>query len=179
MLSILCKVGKIQLTDTCMLQVVPLFGSKIIWQAPASSIVGLTAQPSSIGAVNVTIQTNQGTYYVAETVSKPNFEKLQAAFPHLQAQMAGKEWYCNPTALTHVATYTDQRQMQREVEAAAQYGWIPQSQSSQAGKSSAAKVIGGALLLGPVGALAGAASRGKGTITVTFVRSPEWHARRS
>ncbi|MGH2506053.1 MAG: hypothetical protein ACRDHZ_01320 [Ktedonobacteraceae bacterium] len=91
-------------------------------------------------------------------------------------QPFGKILWQAPAAMTYVATYTKEKDMQREVALVAQHGWMLQAQSAQAGKSSAAKVIGGALLLGPLGALAGAASRSKGKITVTYVRTPQWLA---
>lgn len=174
MLSIPCKTGSIKVTDDGMIRVVQPFG-KVLWQSRCEDVSGFTVQPSLMMMVTLTIHAPTGNY-TAETVTKQNAEKLQALFPNIQAHAAGREWYCNPTALTHVATYTKERDMQREVETAAQFGWVPQAQSAQAGHSSAAKVIGGALLAGPVGALAGAVSKSKGKITVTFVRSAEWVA---
>ena len=109
--------------------------------------------------------------YQAEMMSKANFEKLQALFPHLQAVTAGKEWYHNPGISTHVETYTDQKKMQREVEEAGKYGWMPQGADGRNGKFSAGKAIAGGVLLGPVGLLAGAVGN-KDTYTVTLVRQP-------
>lgn len=174
MFSIPCKTGKIQLTDDGMLQIVQAFG-KILWQAHASTIVGLTTQPGAMMALNVTIQTNQGTHYLAEMVTKANFEKLQAVFPHLQAQAAGKEWYHSPTALTHMAVYTNQKQMQREVEIAGQFGWIPQTSAGVAGHINVGRTTTAAVLTGGASLLFGA-SRSKDKITITFVRSPQWLA---
>ena len=125
------------------------------------------------GALNVTIYATTDVYH-AELVTKANYEKLQACFPHLQAAQAGQAWYLNRAAMSHVATYDNPQQMQREIEAASVNGWIVAGQSSVGGHVSARKVIAGGILLGGVGAFAGA-GRSKDTITVTFARHPQWH----
>lgn len=171
-LNIPCKTGKIRLKDG-MLRVTQ-FGS-VIWEVPANSVTGFVQQPGVLTSLNVTIQSTQGPYF-AETVTRANYEKLCAAFAHLATSAAGSAWYESPTALTHVATYTDAEQMQREMEQAYQRGWMMQGQSAIDGQSSATKVLGGAIVAGPLGALMGAASKSKGQTTVTFVRTPEWMA---
>lgn len=173
LLDIRCKTGKIQVTEQGMIHIVQPF-NKIIWQARVQDVTGFAAQPGLMGALNVTIYTTNDVYY-AELVTQANYEKLQAAFPHLQAARPGQAWYLNQAARSYVGTYTDMAQMQREMEAAALNGWVVQSQSAVGGHVSARKVIAGGILLGGVGALAGA-GRSKDTITVTFARSPEWLA---
>jgi hypothetical protein len=93
-------------------------------------------------------------------------------------------WYKHPTARTHVATYKNQRDMQQEIENAAQYGWAVQTATNADGKRSGLRVAGGAALgfavfpiLAPVGALAGAMHKSKDTTTVIFVRVPGWEPR--
>jgi len=176
-LTIPCKEGNLQVTDDGMLRVVPLFGKKPLWQVAASSVTSFASQPGTMFTLTVTIVSTQGTYTVG-MVSKPNFEKLQKAFPSVAAQSFGKEWYHSPTALTHVATYQGEREMQTDVEHAYQYGWQIQGTTSRSGQMSGSKVIAGAIIAGPVGALIGA-KRGKDKITVTFVRTQEWLAQHS
>lgn len=171
LLDIRCKTGKIQVTEQGLMKVVQPFG-KVLWQANAVDVTGFAAQPGSLGALNVSIYTTNDVYY-AELVSQANYEKLQACFPQLQAAQPGQAWYLNQAARSYVGTYTNAQQMQREIEAAALNGWVVQSQSAVGGHVSARKVIAGGILLGGVGALAGA-GRSKDTITVTFGRSPEW-----
>lgn len=156
-LSIMCKTGKIQLTDDDILRVRGPLGT--IWQVPAASVTGFTIQQGMMASA-VTIHSMQGNYR-AETVANRNLAKLQAAFPHLQsAQQAGREWYHNPAALTHVATYTSQKQMQTEMEAAYQNGWMIQGQSGTGG----------------VVDIAGFWIRGRDRTTITYVRTPQWLA---
>lgn len=162
-----CKAGKIQLTDEGVLQVKQAFG-KVLWQAPEQNITGFAAQPASMGSLNITIYSTTDVFST-ELVSQANYAKLQAAFPHLQSGAAGQAWYLNQAARSHVATYTDTAQMQREIEAAMRNGWTVTGQSGQSGHVSARKMIAGGILAGGVGALAGA-GRSKDTITVTFVR---------
>jgi len=85
------------------------------------------------------------------------------------------------TKRTHVAVYKNYKLMQQDVERAAQHQWVPQTSAAQGGKGSALRVIGGAAIggalflpLAPVGAIAGAMHRGKGSITMTFIREPGW-----
>lgn len=174
MLSIPCKTGKLQVTDEGMLQVAQF--SKIIWQAPVASVTGFITQPSALMALNVTIQTMQGSY-TAEMVTKANFEKLQTAFPHLQTQSASKEWYSSPNALTHVATYTNDKAMQRDLEAAYANGWMIQGQSSVGGHVNVGRAVTKFVLTGGIGLMTGV-SRSKDKTTITYVRTPEWMAER-
>src|SRR6266566_1179028 len=85
-----------------------------------------------------------------------------------------KYWYMDATKRTHVAVYKNYKLMQRDVERAAQYRWVPQTSAAQGGRGSALAVLGGAAVLGPVGMVMGAAHRGKGSITMTFIREQGW-----
>lgn len=168
LLSIPSKHGSLQVLEEGILRVqVPLVHT-IVWQVPCREVLGFTTQPGTPGALAVTIHTTQGTYQ-AETIAPKNFAKLQALFPGLQTVVAGKEWYHNPAISTHVETYSDQKKMQKEVEEAGKFGWMPQGADGRNGKFSAGKAIAGGVLLGPVGLLAGAVGN-KDKYTVTFVR---------
>lgn len=169
-LDIPCKTGKIQLTDDGVLRIQAPFG-KTVWQVPESSVTGFTVQ-AGIAASVVTIHTTQGSYQ-AEMVANRYVARIQACFPHLQANQAGKEWWHNPTALTHVETYTDQKRMQREVEAAGQFGWIPQTSAGVGSHINVGRTMTKFVLTGGIGLMTGA-SRSKDKITITFVRSQEW-----
>ena len=125
--------------------------------------------------VTVTIYTTQGTHLV-EMVTKQNFSKLQAIFPHLQTiSVQGQQWYHDLKALTHIVTYTDEKTMQREVEAAAQHGWMPQGTTAIGSHINVGRTVTAAALSGGVSLLFGA-SRSKKEITITFVRTSEWLA---
>lgn len=171
-LEIPCKTGKLQITDDNFLQVQQF--KKILWKVECSVVTGFSTQPGAMATVNITISTTQGQQ-IADMVTKANYEKLLAFFPHLQAEQGGKEWYFDPRATTHIEEYTNLKKMQREVEAASRNGWTLQQQSGVPGKVSVAKIIAGDLLFGPVGALMGA-GRSKDKTTLTFVRTPEWIA---
>lgn len=172
LLSIPSKQGSIQVLEEGILRVqVPLV-NKTVWQVPCREVIGFTTQPSShINAIIVTIHTMQGTYQ-AETVTPKNFAKLQALFPNLQTVATGKEWYHNPAISSHVEVYTDQKKMQREVEEAGKYGWVPQGTDATNGKFSAGKALAGGIVLGGFGLLAGAVGN-KGKYTVTFIRQQQ------
>lgn len=174
LLDVRCKAGKLQVSEDGIVRVIAPF-NKLVWQASASAITNIVAQQIGLGYTTI-IHTSQGSYQ-AELMTKANVEKLQALFPHLQNGIAARatHWYQDITKRAHVETYTNQRQMQKDVEMAAQYGWIPQTSAGIGGHVSAAKIIAGGMLLGGVGALAGA-GRSKDKITMTYVRTPEWLA---
>lgn len=147
---------------------------KTVWSVPCQNVTAFTKQGTI--ALNVTIHTTTGTY-AADTITKQNFAKVEAYFPQLQTNtVTGNKWYHDPRALTHFEEYKDVKKMQRDVEAAAQQGWMPQGTSAQGGSFSGGKAIAGGLLLGPLGLFAGAIGN-KGKTTITFVRTPEWSAR--
>ncbi|BCL83137.1 hypothetical protein ccbrp13_56020 [Ktedonobacteria bacterium brp13] len=174
LVNVVCKQGKLQVLEEGVIRVVAPF-NKIAWQVPCANVTKLTTQPGSMMSVDVTIFTTQGTF-TADTVTKQNFAKVEAIFPHLQTNViTGKEWYHDARALTHIEEYKDKKKMQKDVEAAAQHGWMPQDLAARNGKFSAGKAIAGGLLLGPVGLVAGAVGN-KGKTTITFVRSPDWLA---
>ena len=169
-LNIFCKTGKLQV-ENGVIRVASLIKQNR-WEVPCDQITGLTAQPGGPGALTVTIYTTQGTH-VVETVAERNFSKLQVLFP--QALSIGKEWYCDPARQTYITTYTDEKQMQQEMEAASQYGWVPQAVGGTAGHINVGRTAAKVALLGPISLVTGA-SRSKDKITITFVRTPEWLA---
>ena len=107
-----CKTGRLQVDETTVQVMAPF--KKLVWSVPREAITWITQQHGAI-MVNLTIHTAQGVY-AAHMVSKPNAEKFLALFPDLEIQATGKGWYHDPMALTHVATYTNERQMQQENE---------------------------------------------------------------
>lgn len=174
LLNATCKAGRLQVSEDGIICVQAPF-SKLVWQEPCQNVTGITAQPVGL-AYTVIISTTTSTYTI-ELMTKANVEKLQSLFPNINAHNASRatHWYQDVTKRTHVATYTNQKVMQKEVEQAAQHGWIPQTSAGISGHVSATKIIAGGMLLGGVGALLGS-GRSKDKITVTFVRSPEWLA---
>jgi hypothetical protein len=144
------------------------------WLATPGAVTHFTTQPGAMMALNVTIHATSGNY-TAEMVTKANFEKLQAAFPNLQTQIAGKEWYHSPSALTHIETYTKEKDMQRDLESAYQNGWVIQGQSGTGSHVNVGRSVTKFVLTGGLGLMTGV-SRSKDKTTITFVRSPEWIA---
>jgi hypothetical protein len=174
LVSVACSAGKLQVLQEGILRILAPF-NKVVWQVYCRDVTRFTTTPGAMGSVNITIVTTQGTY-TADMVTKANVAKVEALFPHLTTNIiSGKEWYHDARALTHVSEYTDLKRMQKEVEAAASYGWVPQAQATQHGKFSAGKALVGDMVLGPVGLLAGAIGN-KGKITVTFIRTSQWLA---
>lgn len=170
LLDIRCKTGKIQLTDDGTLRVQSLFG-KTLWEAPAVSVTQFTIQPGIISST-VTIYTALGDYQ-AETVANPNLKKLQECFPAVPSVQAGKEWWHNPIVLTHVATYSSDKEMQRDLEAAYQYGWQIQGQSGTGSHVNVGRSVTKFVLTGGLGLMTGV-SRSKDKTTITYVRTQEW-----
>jgi hypothetical protein len=171
LLDVPCKAGKLQATDDGSLRVQAPF-NKTVWQVPRDTVTGFTTQPGALGAVNVTVHTTQEMYQ-AEMVAKQNLEKLLALFPHLQTTTAGREWYHDPAKLTHVETYTNQKKMQKEVEAAGQFGWVPQTSAGVGSHINVGRTVTKFALTGGLGLMTGA-SRSKDKITITFVRTQNW-----
>jgi len=161
------KQGKLQITDQNTLRVQALF-NKTVWEVPCANVTGFTTQPGQLGSYNLTIHTTQSLYQ-AELVTKQNFAKLQGWFPHLQTTTADSAWYHNPALSTHIETYTDQKKMQREVEEAGKFGWIPQTSSGIDSHVNVGRTATAAALTGGVSLLLGA-SRSKKEITITFIR---------
>lgn len=175
LVDIPCKQGKIQVLQEGILRVQQPF-NKTLWQIPCQSVLRFTTQPGSLVTVSIAIHTTQEIYYV-DMVTKQNFEKLQAAFAELETTIVkGKEWYHDIRSLTHVEEYKDMKKLQKDVEEASKYGWVPQNTASRNGKFGVGKAIVGGALLGPVGLLAGAVGN-KDKHTITFVRTPEWLAK--
>lgn len=180
--DVFCKQGKLQVLEEGILRVMAPF-NKLVWQVPCASITGFTKQPISVLAVNLAIDTTNGTHRV-EMVSQANFKKLQALFPNLAVNTVqgdqhtirqGKEWYYDLHARSHVATYSNEKQMQKEVEAAVQNGWMPQNTAGTSGHINVGRTTAAAVLTGGFSLLLGA-SRSKDKITITFTRTPEWLA---
>ena len=86
-----------------------------------------------------------------------------------------KSWYHDPTRLTYIATYTNEKEMQKEVEAAAQFGWLPQGTTATGSHINVGRTMTKFVLTGGIGMMTGA-SRSKDKITITFLRTPEWMA---
>ncbi len=177
LLDITCKAGKLQVSEDGFMRIKPIFGNNIIWQIPCQAITKFTAQQSGLASVILLIHASGVSAYQVELVVEKHLTKLQSLFPHVVIDKKPKplHWYKDVTKRAHVETYQKDKVMQKEVEIAVQYGWVPQTSAGIGGHVSAAKIIAGGMLLGGIGALAGA-GRSKDKITITFVRTPEWLA---
>lgn len=198
LLNTTCKQGKLQLTEDGYLQVTQLFSKDPTWRESVADIRSIDVQA---GRVMRTIAVHASQDYFVGNLSANDIAKLRSLLPdvafqdvkelpqnqatpaHAPKPAKPRHWWEDDTKLTHVATYTKEKNLQTELEAAYQHGWEIQGQSAQAGKVSGRKVIGGALVGGlltggiglGVGALAGA-KRDKDKTTITYVRSDEWRA---
>jgi len=176
LLDVPCKTGKLQVTEDGFIRIQAPF-NKVIWQTPCQTVTKFTAQPvGMLGAFTVLVHTTGGIQQI-EMVAKQNFEKLQALFPQTPVRTEGKavHWYQDITKRAYVVTYTKEKEMQKEVEQAAQHGWIPQTSAGVAGHINVGRTATAAALTGGASLLFGA-SRSKDKITITFVRTPEWLA---
>ena len=169
-----CKQGKLQVDETTIQVMLPF--KKVVWSAPRNTVTQIEQKPTaSILAVNLTIYTTQGVYE-ASTFAKRHLGKLMDLFPGLEAQTAGSvAWWLDIAKLTYVGTYTDQNEIQREIESAALNGWLVQSTTGIAGHVNVGRTATAAALTGGVSLLFGT-SRSKDKITVMFTRTPEWIA---
>ena len=84
-------------------------------------------------------------------------------------------WYWDKNAMTHIASYSNVNDANKEANLAAKKGWMPQGSSTTDGNFNIGAGLGSALVLGPIGLLA-AANKTGGKITITYVRTPEWLA---
>lgn len=165
----ICKTGTLQGDDTEIRFLAPF--KKRVWSAPRASVTRITQQPGVL-MTDLTIATTQGVY-TAPGLATRKVQAFLALFPDIESSKVGaadKEWYHDQTRITHVATYTDEQAMQREVESAALNGWAVQSTTGTAGHVHVGRTATTVALLGPL-ALIGGASRSKDNITITFVRA--------
>lgn len=117
-----CKAGKLEITDDGTIRVIQLF-HRVVWQARTQDVKGFSTSPGTLASVNVTIYTGNDTF-VAETMTRSNYEALQACFPRLPRTPIGQAWYMNAVMRSHTATYDHAMQMQQEKNAAAMNGWM-------------------------------------------------------
>jgi len=194
------KKGTFQITDDGIVQVVPLLTKQALWSTSISAIRSISVRHGKL-MYAIAIHAGDDQLFIVENLNKADIGNIQALLPGIpfnevaelpmpagsapSAKPARKpqHWYEDESALTHVGTYTNEKEFSAELEIAYRHGWIIQGQDTQGGKVSAGKVIGGALIGGVltggiglgVGALIGA-KRGKDKITITYVRSAEWSA---
>src|SRR6266540_2906095 len=86
-------------------------------------------------------------------------------------------WFHDSERSTFVRVYKNEKEMQRDVEDAAEHGWIPQALAGTPGHINAGRTVTRAFVTGGYGLLLGA-SRSKDKITITFIRDDRWEARR-
>ncbi len=174
LVDIHCSQGQLQLGEDGTLCVMTLF-KKLVWQLPAEQVRKFITQPGKLGMLTIHIQTAHETKTV-ETVAPQSFEKLKAAFPQVPVSaVQGKEWYHDFRARSRIATYTNEKQMNKEAEAAFQQGWMIQGTSGTAGHVNVGRTMTKLVLTGGIGLMTGA-SRSKDKLTITFVRTLEWVA---
>jgi len=82
-------------------------------------------------------------------------------------------WYDNKKKLTHVATYKNEKAASKDANRAAKKGWMPQGTAATDGHVNVGRTTLKIAALGMPFLISGA-SRKKGKITITYVRTPEW-----
>ena len=85
-------------------------------------------------------------------------------------------WYDDKKTVMHLARYKDERAAAREMPRAAAKGWVPRAQSMEPTRVAVGKTIRNAILTAGFSLLDGKRPHKSGTVTITYVRSPTWHA---
>lgn len=78
-------------------------------------------------------------------------------------------WYDDKKKTVYVATYKNEKDMRKEVEAASKKGWVPQGTAATDGHVNVGRTT--LRVMTGVGLMFGA-SRTKGNLTITFIRDP-------
>lgn len=173
--DVLCKLGKLHVTDDTVS--VTNFG-KLIWSAARADVREVIKQTTGLNTADLTIIARTGLYS-APMLTKGNAAKVLACFPGIVRELpTGDLWYLDPVRRTYLATYTSDADAQRDLEAAAQNGWMPQDTTGTAGHINVGRTAAKVAVLGPLALVTGA-SRSKDKLTITFVRTPEWLAAHS
>src|SRR5712692_3985530 len=86
-------------------------------------------------------------------------------------------WYDDESELAYVATYKNEKDASRDAQSAARKGWMPQGTAATEGHVNVGRTALKVFALGLPFLVTGA-SRTKGKVTLTFVRTPEWVAGR-
>jgi hypothetical protein len=82
-------------------------------------------------------------------------------------------WYEDESRLSYVATFDNSKKASDEANRAARKGWMPQGTAATDGHVNVGRTTLKVLTLGLPFLITGA-SRSKGKVTLTFVRTPEW-----
>ncbi len=175
MLSIPTGQGKLQVFSEGILQVVAPLARAPVYSIACRDVTGIaTYQGKFPGTVDLTI-TTASSMRTFTMITSANAAKLQALFPHLQAETPELRMFRDKSAWwllsdrSHVSTYTNMKVMQREIEQASQHGWTVVGQTGTDSHVNVGRSVTKFLLTGGIGMMTGA-SRSKETITVTFAR---------
>ena len=98
---------------------------------------------------------------------RENFERIAEELGH-------GFWYEDKIKTSHIVSYNNEEQASLEAEKAAMKGWIPQGTSATDGHINVGRTVARTLLTGGIGLAIGGASRTKGKVTITYIRTPEW-----
>ena len=166
-LDIRCGEGKIQILESTDIIRVQQF-KKTLWTAPRQDVTRFLMTKQGVTTLEFTICTTSHGKYHAKMVLKKNFELMQALLSGVETHYpAGNKWYHDLEKTTHSVTYKNDKEMNKDMEAAAQFGWMPQTSAASLGNVSGFAV-----------AAFGAASNfsRKKEVTLIYVRTPEWLA---
>ena len=84
-------------------------------------------------------------------------------------------WYQEKSRNTYVGVYKNERDLRKDIEEAAKFGWVPQQMAGTSGHINVGRTVAPAVLTGGFSLLLGA-SRSKDKHTVTFLRDDRWMA---
>ncbi len=166
--------GKLQVDESA-IRLVSLF-KKVVWEIPLEQIIKLVRQPQNFLATNLVVR-GTGCWYALGMIpaqkARELFELPALANTELIDVPAGSKWYQDIRLLSHLATYSSEKQANAEVAEAAKYGWHLDNVAGTAGHVNVGRTATAAVLTGGVSLLLGA-SRSKDKITLAFSRSADW-----
>ncbi|BCL83806.1 hypothetical protein ccbrp13_62710 [Ktedonobacteria bacterium brp13] len=161
------RYGRLQLLDDGTLRLMKGYASsRLGWQIPYTDVIKVDVEGRGRITSKIVIYTKQENYQV-DMADKQKATILLGIFSNL-IDTEQKRWYHDSTQLTHVETYNYRLLLQKDVEAAAHYGWVPQTSAAIGGQTR----IAGSVRVGGLGLLA--TNKDLDQIIITFGRTPEW-----
>jgi hypothetical protein len=163
---------KIELTET-LVMITYYNKSKIedIQEIQRNSIIRARIESKDEFRIYVTNETNPKNedYFMIyfKPDQKENFEKI--------AREIGQGfWYEDNSKMSNVVSYDNEEMASKDAEKAAMKGWMPQGTSATDGHINVGRTVARTILTGGIGLAIGGASRTKGKVTITYIRTPEW-----
>jgi hypothetical protein len=166
------KAGTLQVDETVIRLVMPFH--QVQWEVPKEKVTGFVKQ-SSLFVANLVIY-GDNIYHAVESLPTKKAEELISLFLGVEVHVVpmGLKWYENISLLNYVATYKKGKEINDELVKAAKYGWHQADISTTAGHVNVGRTATAAVLTSGISLLAGAVSRSKDKITLSFSRELDW-----